>query len=65
MIHHIIDTRPQVEIVISLYDYPNFRDTLNSLAGIAVCRPLHQSMGSPTPARSTKPWPISNPTWPA
>lgn len=51
VIHHIIDTRPQVEIVISLYDYPNFRDTLNSLAGIAVCRPLHQSMGSPTPAQ--------------
>lgn len=51
VIHHIIDTRPQVEVVISLYDYPNFRDTLNSLAGIAVCRPLHESMGSPTPVQ--------------
>lgn len=45
----VLATRPDIEVIISLYDYPNFRDTLGSLAGILVCRPLHQSLGEPTP----------------
>lgn len=45
----VLDTRPNIEVVISLYDYPNFRDTLGGPAGIFVCRPLHQSLGEPTP----------------
>lgn len=46
---HVLAHRPDIEVIISLYDYPNFRDTLNSVVGFAVCRPLHQRMGQPTP----------------
>ncbi len=49
VIDHLLAHRPDMDIVISLYDYPNFRDTLTSLAGIFVCRPLHQDLGEPTP----------------
>ncbi len=45
----VLAARPDIEVVISLYDYPNFRDTLNSVVGFAVCRPLHQELGQPTP----------------
>lgn len=45
----VLAQRPDIEVVLSFYDYPNFVDTLNSLAGIAVCRPLHEDLGQPTP----------------
>lgn len=49
VVDFVLAQRPDMEVIVSLYDYPNFRDTLNSIAGIAVCRPLHQSLGEPTP----------------
>ncbi len=45
----VLDHHPNIEVVLSLYDYPNFRDTLNSIAGLLVCQPLHNSLGQPTP----------------
>lgn len=48
VIDHLLAHRPDMDIVISLYDYPNFRDTLGSIAGVAVCQPLHNSLGTPT-----------------
>lgn len=49
VVDYVLAARPDMEVVISLYDYPNFRDTLDSLAGFFVCRPLHESLGAPTP----------------
>lgn len=46
---HVLARRPDMEVIVSLYDYPNFRDTLNSIVGFGLCRPLHQEMGQPTP----------------
>ncbi|MCK9488327.1 MAG: hypothetical protein M0Q42_02805 [Xanthomonadales bacterium] len=48
VVDHLLEHRPDMDIVVSLYDYPNFRDTLGSLAGL-VCQPLHTSLGAPTP----------------
>ena len=49
VINAVLDHRPDIEVVISLYDYPNFRDTLGSLVGIGFCVPLNNSLGQPTP----------------
>lgn len=46
---YVLAVRPDIEVLVSLYDYPNFRDTLGSLVGLFVCRPLHESLGQPTP----------------
>lgn len=45
----VLDHRPDIEVVLSLYDYPNFRDTLGSLVGILFCTPLNNSLGQPSP----------------
>ena len=45
----ILAYRPDMMVVISLYDYPNFVDTLGGIVGPLFCRPLHDSLGQPTP----------------
>ncbi len=49
VIDAVLDHRSDIEVVLSLYDYPNFRDTLGSLVGLAFCAPLNNSLGQPTP----------------
>lgn len=49
VVAHLLAHRPDMDVIVSLYDYPNFRDTLGSLAGIVACLPLHVDMGRPTP----------------
>ena len=48
VIEHILDIDPRLDIVISLYDYPNFVETLSGL-GALFCVPLHQDLGEPMP----------------
>jgi lysophospholipase L1-like esterase len=45
----VLSIRPDIEVVLSFYDYPNFRDTLGGLVGLFFCRPLHEDLGQPTP----------------
>ena len=45
----ILEQRPDIEIVLSFYDYPNFVDTLGGLLGFFFCRPLWEDLGEPTP----------------
>jgi len=46
---YILSHRPEIEILISLYDYPNFEDTRNGLIWIGACSGLWDSLGNPTP----------------
>ncbi len=45
----ILNQRPEIEIIISLYDYPNFEDTRNGLIWTVACGPLWNDLGQPTP----------------
>jgi len=45
----ILDARPDVEILLSFYDYPNFVDTLGGVIGLFVCAPLWSDLGQPDP----------------
>jgi len=45
----ILDARPDVEILLSFYDYPNFVDTLGGLVGLLFCAPLWSDLGQPSP----------------
>ena len=47
--NYILGLRPNVEIVISLYDYPNFEDTRNGLIWTFACSSLWTSLGQPSP----------------
>lgn len=49
IIDYILGRDPGIEILLSLYDYPNFRDTLGGLGGWFACEPRWQDMGQPTP----------------
>jgi hypothetical protein len=49
IIDYVLAVKPEIEILLSLYDYPNFRDTLGGFAGWFACGPLHDDMGQPTP----------------
>ena len=49
IIDYILGQDSGIEVLLSLYDYPNFRDTLDGLAGNLFCQPLHSDMGEPTP----------------
>ena len=49
IIDYILSRDPGIEILLSLYDYPNFRDTLGGLGGWFACEPRWQDMGQPTP----------------
>lgn len=44
----VLSVRPDIEVVLSFYDYPNFRDTLGGLVGALFCAPLHDDLGQPT-----------------
>lgn len=45
----ILAERPDVEILLSFYDYPNFVDTLGGVIGLLVCTPLWNDLGRPDP----------------
>lgn len=45
----ILEARPDVEVLLSFYDYPNFVDTLGGLVGLFVCQPLWSDLGEPSP----------------
>lgn len=47
----ILGQRPDVEVLLSFYDYPNFRDTRTGLIGLFFCTPLWNDLGQPTPAQ--------------
>jgi len=46
---YILNQRPEIEIVVSLYDYPNFEDTRSGLIWTFACGPLWNDLGGPTP----------------
>ena len=46
---YILSRREDIEIVLSLYDYPNFQDTRNGLIWTFACSPLWNSLGQPNP----------------
>lgn len=49
IVEFILDVRPDVEVLLSFYDYPNFVDTLGGINGALFCAPLWNSMELPTP----------------
>lgn len=49
IIDYVLASDADIEILLSLYDYPNFRDTLGGLGGWFACEPRWQGMGGPTP----------------
>ncbi|MEN1728533.1 MAG: MBG domain-containing protein [Pseudomonadota bacterium] len=46
---YILIQRPELEIIISLYDYPNFEDTRNGLIWVFACNSLWNDLGQPSP----------------
>jgi lysophospholipase L1-like esterase len=46
---YILAQRPELEIVISLYDYPNFEDTRDGLIWTFACSGLWNDLGQPDP----------------
>lgn len=46
---YILGLRPDIEIVLSLYDYPNFEDTRNGLIWTFACSALWDDLGQPSP----------------
>src|SRR6056297_11425 len=49
IVEFILASRPDVEVLLSFYDYPNFVDTLGGIIGGLFCAPLWNSMEQPTP----------------
>jgi len=49
VIDAILGFDPEIEVVLSSYDYPNFVDTLTGLVGSYLCVPLFDDLGGPTP----------------
>lgn len=47
IVDHILAQDPNIEIIMSFYDYPNFVDSLGGF--IPVCDNLHNDLGQPTP----------------
>ena len=47
----ILAQRPDIEVLLSFYDYPNFRDTRTGLIGIFFCTPLWNDLGQPNPTQ--------------
>ncbi|MEM1080151.1 MAG: GDSL-type esterase/lipase family protein [Pseudomonadota bacterium] len=45
----ILSQRPDIEVLLSFYDYPNFVDTLGGITGLFFCQPLLNDLGNPTP----------------
>jgi hypothetical protein len=51
IVDFILAQRADLEVLLSFYDYPNFRDTRSSLLGLLFCAPRWNDMGQPTPAQ--------------
>ncbi len=49
VVDHLLSLDPNLEILLSSYDYPNFVDTVGGLIGALVCKPLWDDLGDPTP----------------
>lgn len=47
----ILAQRTDIELLLSFYDYPNFRDTRTGLIGALFCTPLWNDLGQPTPSQ--------------
>ncbi len=47
----VLELRPDLEVLLSFYDYPNFVDTLGGLIGLLFCSPLWSDLGQPTPGQ--------------
>ncbi len=47
----ILAQRADIEVLLSFYDYPNFRDTRVGLIGLFFCTPRWNDMGQPTPTQ--------------
>jgi hypothetical protein len=47
----ILAQRADIEVLLSFYDYPNFRDTRVGLIGLLFCTPRWNDMGQPTPTQ--------------
>lgn len=47
VVDHILSLDPDIHIILSFYDYPNFVDTLTGLSGL-ICEPEWQDMAMPT-----------------
>jgi lysophospholipase L1-like esterase len=48
---YILAQRADIEVLLSFYDYPNFRDTRSGLLGLLFCTPLWNQLGQPTPTQ--------------
>jgi lysophospholipase L1-like esterase len=49
VIDHLLALNPNLEIVLSSYDYPNFVDTLGGIIGVLYCKPQWDDLNDPTP----------------
>lgn len=49
VVDHLLLLNPDLWIVLSSYDYPNFVDTLGGVIGLLVCLPLWNDLNQPTP----------------
>jgi lysophospholipase L1-like esterase len=49
LLETILGQRPDVEVLLSFYDYPNFVDTLGGVVGLFFCAPLWSDLGQPDP----------------
>lgn len=47
IINHILAINPNIEVVLSFYDYPNFVDTLDKVS----CNDIFNNMSQPTPSQ--------------
>ncbi len=47
IVNHILAQRPNIEVILSFYDYPNFVDTISGLGG-TTCNNLYNDLGQPT-----------------
>ncbi|WP_395377375.1 GDSL-type esterase/lipase family protein [Marinicella sp. W31] len=48
IVDFILAQDPNIEIILSFYDYPNFVDTIGGFTGI-ICNNLHTDLAQPTP----------------
>gem|GEM_PF-633925 len=51
IIDFILGKNPDIEVILSFYDYPNFVDTLGDIIGALFCEPLFQDLGEPEPVQ--------------
>ncbi len=47
----VLNQRADIEVLLSFYDYPNFRDTRTGLIGLFFCTPLWNDLGQPSPTQ--------------